>query len=262
MTSWRGGVDDAVAGLARWPQWLTLGNHELLQRYRRSVLGPLWITFSMGATVIGLGVLYAEIFRLPLDRYLPHLTLGLITWSFIASCLLDGCHALVLNELNIKQIYTPLSVFVYRVLWRNLMALAHNALVYVVVVAIYGPWPGWSALAALLGLILLTCNLCWITSLLALVCSRFRDIPPIVASLLSLAFLATPILWRPGSQGLLQEVASWNPFHHGIELVRGPLLGEPVAWTVMAGAAVVAVVGGMANLFLYGRYRRRVSYWL
>lgn len=262
MTSWRGGVDDAVSGLARWPQWVTLGNHELMQRYRRSVLGPLWITLSMGATVFGLGLLYAEIFQLPLDLYLPYLTAGLIAWSFISSCLLDGCHAFIANELNIKQIYTPLSVFVYRVLWRNLMTLLHNALVYVIVVAIYGPHPGWPALAAIPGLFLLVCNLCWIVSLLALVCSRFRDIPPIVASLVSLAFLATPILWRPESRRSLQEIAAWNPFFHGIELIRGPLLGDPVSWKSLASTALVAILGAMTTLFLYGRYRRRVSYWL
>ncbi|MCX7361725.1 MAG: ABC transporter permease [Alphaproteobacteria bacterium] len=262
MTSWRGAVDDVVSGLARWPQWLTLGNHELLQRYRRSVLGPLWITLSMGATVVGLGALYAEIFQLPLGRYLPYLTLGLIVWSFIVGCLLDGCQAFIANEPNIKQIYTPLSVFIYRVLWRNLMTLLHNALVYVIVVAICGPAPGWAALAAIPGLILLACNLCWIASLLALVCSRFRDIPPIVASLTSLAFLATPILWRPESRRVLREIAALNPFFHGIELVRAPLLGEPVAWEAFAAAVLTALLGGLTALLLYGRYRRRVSYWL
>jgi ABC-2 type transport system permease protein/lipopolysaccharide transport system permease protein len=54
---------DVASGLARWPLWMRLGWNDILKRYRRSVLGPFWLTASMGIMVAALGVLYANLFN-------------------------------------------------------------------------------------------------------------------------------------------------------------------------------------------------------
>src|SRR3712207_4312363 len=60
----------AFRDLARgWEQrelWLQLGWQDIRQRYRRSVLGPIWITISMAVTAIALGILYSALFGLEL----------------------------------------------------------------------------------------------------------------------------------------------------------------------------------------------------
>jgi ABC-2 type transport system permease protein/lipopolysaccharide transport system permease protein len=45
--AWR----DILAGWQRRELWTTLGLHDVRQRYRRSTLGPFWITISMGVMV-------------------------------------------------------------------------------------------------------------------------------------------------------------------------------------------------------------------
>ncbi len=45
---------DFADGLARWELWITLGWHDIRQRYRRSAVGPFWLTLSRGAMVGGL----------------------------------------------------------------------------------------------------------------------------------------------------------------------------------------------------------------
>ena len=37
--------------------WSTLAWYDVVLRYRRSVLGPLWITLSMGGLLFGMGPL-------------------------------------------------------------------------------------------------------------------------------------------------------------------------------------------------------------
>ena len=51
------GFKDIVRGFAAWPLWMMLGWSDIRQRYRRSTLGPLWITLSMAAFILLLGVL-------------------------------------------------------------------------------------------------------------------------------------------------------------------------------------------------------------
>ena len=44
-----------VRGLRDLWLWLTVGLFDIRKRYRRSVLGPFWITISLGAFILGLG---------------------------------------------------------------------------------------------------------------------------------------------------------------------------------------------------------------
>src|SRR5215212_1590274 len=68
-------LSDFSNGLAMWPLWMRLGWNDILQRYRRSMLGPFWLTASMAIMVIALGVLYAALFNVPVDRLLPYLSI-------------------------------------------------------------------------------------------------------------------------------------------------------------------------------------------
>jgi len=44
--------------------WGMLGWDDIRQRYRRSVLGPFWITLSMGVFILLLSVIYARLFNM------------------------------------------------------------------------------------------------------------------------------------------------------------------------------------------------------
>src|SRR5262249_29901253 len=76
---------DLLGGLWRWELWGTLGWHDIRQRYRRSTLGPFWLTISTAVMVATLGFVYAGLFGNSLADYLPHLAVGLIVWGFIST---------------------------------------------------------------------------------------------------------------------------------------------------------------------------------
>ena len=69
---------DVSAGLAVWRLWGKMGWNDILQRYRRSLLGPFWLTASMAIMVVSLGVLYAELFKTSIHDFLPFLCVGLL----------------------------------------------------------------------------------------------------------------------------------------------------------------------------------------
>ena len=69
---------DLVDGFTRRELWLHLGWQDIKQRYRRSVLGPFWITIATGTTAVAMGGLYSKLFHLELAEHLPYVTLGLI----------------------------------------------------------------------------------------------------------------------------------------------------------------------------------------
>ncbi|EFD55641.1 O-antigen/lipopolysaccharide transport integral membrane protein ABC transporter rfbD [Mycobacterium tuberculosis 02_1987] len=95
---------DLVDGFRRHELWLHLGWQDIKQRYRRSVLGPFWITIATGTTAVAMGGLYSKLFRLELSEHLPYVTLGLIVWNLINAAILDGAEVFVANEGLIKQL--------------------------------------------------------------------------------------------------------------------------------------------------------------
>ena len=256
-------VDDILRGLKSWRFWMMLSWNDIKQRYRRSKLGPLWITFSMAIMIGALSVIYGTIFKMPLADYLPYLAAGLITWLFVSSTINEGATAFTTVEGIIKQSAIPLSIYVYRVVWRNLIGLAHNCVVLAVIFALTQPLSSLNPLALAVGLGLVLANLFAISLVLALLSTRFRDLPPIVASLTQVMFYVTPILYKPDQlPGKMALIAHYNPLYHLIAVLRAPLTGElaePLSYVVASG--MFLVVGGL-GFVLFLLFRGRVAYWL
>lgn len=263
MVDWiRQGVADILRSAKAYHLWLLLGWVEIRQRYARSKIGPFWLTISMAILVTALGLVYGTLFKADLHEYLPLLAIGFVFWAFISTTINDGCNAYIGASAYIKQVPTPRGVYVFQTVWRNLIILAHNVVIVVLVLLIFRI-NFWSGLPwFVLGFALLLWNLLWLVCFLALVCARFRDLPQIVASFIQVIFYITPILFKRDMLDRYPLLIDLNPFAHLIEVVRSPLLGQPVpalSWWVCVGMAVVGT--GLA-LFMHGRYRARIPYWV
>ena len=253
---------DIAQGACAFRLWGSLGWLDIRQRYRRSTLGPFWLTISMGVLVGGLGMLYAGLFRMDVADYLPFVAAGLILWGLISGLITEGCDAFIRTGDLIKQVNTPLSVHVYRVVWRNLIVFAHNVVIYVVAAVWFSIQPGWAGLLILPGLALLCLNGVWMGLLLGLVSARFRDVPQIAASVVQLAFFLTPIIWKPELLPERAFVLDLNPFFHLVEVVRAPALGQAPGLVSWLAAAGITLGGWLVTLLMYRRYRWRIAYWV
>ena len=267
----RGGSADGVLlratqdirdGLARWRLWGLMGWQDILLRYRRSMLGPFWLTISMGIMVAALGFLYGSLFKIPLDTYLPFLTLGFLVWTLISGLITDGCTALSASESFIKEVRLPYSLYVFRVIWRNMIIFGHNIVVYLVVAAIFGIKPSLATLLVVPGLALVMVNAVSVGLLASIVCARFRDVPQIVSSLLQIMFFLTPIIWQPELLKDRHFLVDSNPFYHFVQIIRAPLLGYPAQLESWLYAGGVSMLGWLLALLFLGRYRRFIPYWV
>jgi ABC-type polysaccharide/polyol phosphate export permease len=241
-----------------------LGWHDIRGRYRRSVIGPFWLTISMGVLIACIGLVFGQIFKTPMDEFLPFLAVGIILWAFITGTINEGCSGFIDAEGMIKQLPIPLFVHILRVLWRNLLILAHNILILPLVMLIVGKDTGFEFLLAIPGIILLSFCLSWIALLFAMICTRYRDLAQIIASVLQVTFYLTPIIWMPShlSDRVSATIIQFNPFYHLLELIRAPLLGVVPSLASWLVVLVMAVVGWGFTLLVFSRLRHRVAYWL
>lgn len=258
-----GAMADIGEGLRRYHLATTFGWQDVAQRYRRSRAGAFWLTINMGVMVGALGFLFGMLFRTPLREFLPHVCAGLVIWGYMASTITEGCTAFIASEGIILQVRMPLFTHVLRTLWRNAIILAHNILIFPIVMIAVGLGPTWQAPWALLGWLVISLNLLWMMLGLGVICARFRDMTQVVQNMLQVMFYVTPLMWMP--QALPEGMTRWvalNPFFHLVALVRNPLLGQPIAGESWWFALGLLVVGWGVVVPFFARYRHRVPYWL
>ncbi|WP_250538463.1 MULTISPECIES: ABC transporter permease [unclassified Caballeronia] len=257
------GLRDLWAALANPHLWALLAWYDIRQRYRRSILGPFWVTLSTGIMIGTMGVLWSVLFKNDVKSFLPFFAIGNVVWTFYAAQINEACTGFTQFESTIKQIRFPMGVYLLRILMRNLIILGHNCVIIVIVIGLLGPSLTWHAWLALPGLLLGTIAMLAISMVVSVFCTRFRDMPMIIQNATMVLFYVTPIIWRPEALGEKHQwVAQYNPFAHLIEIVRAPIINGyfPLdSWIWSLATTLVLLVIGIA---LQGRFRDRIAYWL
>lgn len=254
--------DDITATVVGWRAWLVLSFMDIKHKYRRSVLGPLWITISMGVLILGVGLLYSQLFRMDIRVYLPYIALGDIVWIYIATIVQEGCTTFTASENLIRSMRLPVMMHVMRLVSRTFMVFLHGAIAYVPF-AIYlkiTPEPVW--LLAIPGILAILVMSIPVIAIFGLLAARFRDLQPAIANFMQLGFFMTPILWKADMLGESHWVADINPLYHFIQVVRGPLMGEvPGRLTYMMVGASIVIAYAVA-LPVLARNRHKISFWV
>lgn len=255
-------ISDLKSSLVSWRLWTLLGWLEVRQRYARSRVGPFWLTISMGVMIASIGIVYGTLFGQKMTEYLPFLAISLVMWTFFAQMVTEGSTAYINSSTYIRQASTPKLIYILQVLWRNLVILAHNFVIVVVLLVVFGT-PNWETLPLFIpALLIYALNALWIAMLVGLLSARFRDLPQIVAAVMQIAFYITPIIYRPNALNRFSFIVELNPLAHLIELVRAPLIGQVPSATTWAVTIGMLVIGWAFALLLTGRYLKRIPYWV
>lgn len=251
-----------AVGVGRWRTSYKLALQDIELRYRRSLLGPFWISAALVATVLALAFVFAEVFRTEFVTYVSFIGAGLLAWQLILALVNEGCSSITEHTGFLQNVNLPTTVIAGRVAIRNAIVFAHNLAAMVGLLLIFGSMFSLTALLVFPGALLILCLGYFLSIALGPISARFRDIPLVVQSGMQVIFFLTPIFWMPSAVSHRPMFMMANPFYHLIELVRAPLLGDAptdLNWSVAlwccAGAAILAV----ASVSLT---RRKLSLWL
>ncbi|MGW1422564.1 ABC transporter permease [Bradyrhizobium manausense] len=255
---------EILAQAAQFDRWGTLALMDISLRYRRTVIGPLWITLTLAATIASVGTVYAALFKQDIAGFLPSFAVGLIVWTLVATTLQEGSNIFVASGHLIKAVPAPLIVHVLQMIARNVLIFAHHLLIIVMLYAVI-PWPlHWTTLLVLPGFAILLVVLLGGAVALGMLCARFRDIGSAIVSGLQFVFFLTPVIWTEDS--VRGTAFAWltrvNPFATLLDLVRRPLLSQPMDAEQWLLGLTYALATAAVGLGCYAKYRRRVAYWL
>lgn len=255
-------VADIIDGAKLAPLWLALGWEQTVSRFRRTVLGPFWLSVNLVVIGFSMAIVFGGMAEGGSHALLPKLLAGLLTWSIIGAPIAEATGVFISAGPTMNSHKLPLSFHVYLLMFRALINFLAQILALWIVFLLLrvGAPPAWPIL---IGLPLVLINSFLMSLIIGMPSTRFRDINQLFGFLFQILFFLTPVFWDPGSmKPQYRFIMNYNPWAHYLELVREPLLGRVpklihFEWTIGS----ILVLGVVAVVTL-AQYRKRIIFWL
>ncbi len=254
---------DIYLALMMWQAWTILGMQEIRSLYKRSFLGPWWITISLGISIGAMGLLYAKLFHMTLTEYLPYLTNGLISWTLISALIIQSSTIFVVNEGVIRQTNLPFSFYIFRMICKSIITWAHHLIILVFVLICFGKIPDLNILWIFISMFLIIIAAFSWSLIFGTLCLYFRDLQQIIVSLVQLVFFVTPIFWMPKLLGGTQWILKYNLFYYYIKLSTYPFIHKSILDDgLLFQTSLITLFTLVIALFIFAKCRSRISYWV
>jgi ABC-type polysaccharide/polyol phosphate export permease len=254
-------IEDLLKALLSFSLWWRLAFLLIIQRYRRSMLGPFWITISSGFFIFALTFIMQNIFNKDFDKLIAPITFGIVTWAFIFAVITESCESFYSSAGYIKNIIMPLSSHIFITLFKNIIIFFHNSILIIFVLIFFGT-VNFNLLFIIPGFIILTIILFFIALTLAILCARFRDLQPIVYSITQIFFFITPIWWS--AEIFIDRIIfiDFNPFYHFVYLIKSPLLGNEINISTIIFIILFFLLFVPLAFYLFSKTYKKIAYWV
>lgn len=255
-------IKDALSAIVNIDQWLYTALWDIKSRYRRTVLGPMWLVIMTFISIACITVIGGMLFKVRGENFFAYIACSVIVWTFLSTLIIDGIsvylnYTWMLSNLKVNPLVLALRVFM-----RNFIIFLHGFGIVLLVLI----WKGNFTLLGLLmivpGILIFAVNSLCLSVTIGFFATRYRDFVQIVQALMNILFFMTPIMWRQEMLGNDQIIAIINPFTHFLDIIRFPLLGEPLHWYSIAYVAVFTVYNLLSAMYLYAHYKHRLVFWL
>lgn len=254
---------DVVEGVRRWRLWSYLAAESVKNQYRRTTIGPWWLTLQTLAFVVGLAVLFGAIFRQKQHDFLPYVASGFIVFSLLSGLTRSAAQVFVDSSSTIVSNRQPLSALVLQAVATETLTFLHNMVIVVGLAAFGYLTLDVQTLLVVPAIVLILVNGVALGLWLGPTVARFRDVGPLIVSVLQMLMFFTPVFWDVNALTDRARAAllAWNPFAYLLQCFRGPLIGD-VSLSPFIGAAVVTAINLSLAVTIFTRTRSRIPYWV
>ena len=235
---------------------------DIRARYKRSVLGPFWITISTAIGVVGLGFIWSELFHMDRAVFIPTLTIGLILWQFMSACIVESTSVFSRQANIIRNLNLPISLHPAQLVLRHVLNLAHNFPLFILVALILGNKFNWQTLMFIPSMLLVVANLYWMSLMIGTLGARFRDLEYLISMVMPLLMFLSPVMYRPNALPSIGKYMWVNPLADMIEIIRYPLLGQPTPEFIYIINISMLLMGGTLTFLLFNAKRNRIAFWV
>jgi ABC-type polysaccharide/polyol phosphate export permease len=235
---------------------------ETLARYRRSLLGPIWLVLSTLIGVGGLGLVWSALLKINAREFIPSLAVGLVTWQLISGAIIEATTVFSRAGASILNVKLPTFLMSFQLLFRHLINFAHNLAVVLLVLIVYPDHLNGAAFFAIPGLLIVAVSLAGVIQLFGFFGARFRDLEPLIGSFMPILFFLSPVIYQARQLDGMEYLMEFNPLAHWIRLIRDPMMGVfPTVGSYLSAIAILAAIWAAA-LWITSSRAHRLPYWV
>jgi homopolymeric O-antigen transport system permease protein len=251
---------DLGEALQRYRLWWSLALEDIRQAYRQTVFGIIWAVLSY--VIFAVAIITAFTGGKPSPDFAGYIIIGLLTWNYISSVILESSTVFIGAESFIKGIRLPLTLHVLRCVARIGVTTFYAAVGAAALLVVFRAPVHLMGIAAIPAILVLVLTAVAVQILFGTLCSYSRDFKYIIENLMRPVFFITPIFWV-GPAGSVQEILErYNPFTHYIQIVRAPIIYGTVpvgSWVI---SLAISAVLWVAAIFVLRQYRSQIVFWI
>ena len=256
---------DELAQLWRYRDLVLLMSGSILKnRYKRSMLGILWMLLNPLLQTIVLAVAFGALFKSALPHYPIYLLSGLLAWSFMTQTTQYAMAVMAGGGGLLKRIYIPRATYIVAVVGNGLINCLVSILPLALIILVFRHPFGASWWFLPFSITILTVFTLGLALLLSTASVFFTDSIDIYQIVVQAGFFLTPIMYPPAV--LPESLRGWlllNPFYVLIELFRIPIYANTVPDPgLIAGAVILAVGTLLAGWIVFSNKADQLAYRL
>lgn len=244
----------------------SLVNRDLIQKYRRSILGVAWSIITPLGLAIIIGTVYGLLFNTPFDEIVPLIFAGINPWAFMSGCADGGTAVYPAAEGYIKQSTVSLQVFPLRMAMTNFVNLMYSVITFFGIYLFLKPELfSVNMLMVFPGLIIVFFFSWGMANIASIINLHVRDYQPFQSLILQGLFYVTPIIYPV--EMIAERGGDWiykiNPFYYMLEVIRKPMLGyELPSLKVYIVTILIAIVCFFVSIVVVMANRKTIAYRL
>ena len=263
LTETAGALRDIHLGWQRREGWWALSRQSIKISYRRTTLGPIWITLQQIAFIVGISLLYSQLFKVKSADMVPLVAFGISFWGLLTNCITGASSNFIQQSPAISSSTLPISFYVFSTVSQQLLTFLHSAVVLIPFAFIFGTSPRLICLITIpLAITIAVINGLALGLWLGPLSARYRDISASIPIILQLAMFLSPIFWSPSLLGDREWIINYNPIAWMIETFRSPILGGPIQGELWIKLAIFTIANVVLGLTVLSRVRNKISYWI
>lgn len=253
---------DLRKGLEAWRIWTALATNDIKMRYRRTFLGPFWLTIQTAIFVTVMGILWSKIMGVDMVKFMPRIACRIVLWNFLSMTIIQSGRIYFSASSMIQMAKLPFSVYLLQHMTTQMINFVHIVPILIVIIILFVSFNILGILGFVLGFFALALFLFWISLALSCLCLRFHDMVHTVSVFMTMAFFLTPIMWPIERLGDHQWFAHINPFYHAITVCKEPLMEGTVPLLSHAVLLGLNAAGLVLGFLVFARSYRRLTYWM
>ena len=235
---------------------------EIKARYAHSSIGPFWLVLTTAISVLGLGYVWSILFNQDRTTFIPSLTIGLVIWQFISTCLIEAPTCFNIYSTIMRNYSYPTWIYPTTLVIKNFIIFLHNLIIVGVVLILFPQNLGFANFLIFPSLLLLMILLCQISIVLAFLGAKFKDLSSAINAFMPILFFLSPVLFKPNQLGVKENLMWFNPLTYLITIIRDPITGNLSELRIYLMTTIFIFITSYISNYFANKYRYKVLYWI